>query len=102
MTVENRLSAPKRRTRAEVQAVSGGVCEQRYAAERVLPESRFKLQHAGSPSEEATVEEEKCSRGRPVGARGIGHQEIASGAPSELRAGRCIVGWAPNRSTARF
>ena len=81
MTVENRLSASKRRTRAEVQqlvvyarynenfvlvvtsgccirwdstgyqgrspwrvSVSGGVCEQWSAAERVLPESRFELQ----------------------------------------------------------
>jgi hypothetical protein len=38
-------------------AVSVRVCEQRYAAQRVLPESRFELQHAGSPSEEAAVEE---------------------------------------------
>ena len=38
-------------------ALGGRVCEQRYAAERVLPESRFELQHAGSPSEEATLEE---------------------------------------------
>jgi hypothetical protein len=32
-------------------AVGVRVCEQWYAAERVLPESRFELQHAGSPSE---------------------------------------------------
>src|SRR5207245_6129273 len=85
-------------------AVSGGVCEQRYAAERVLPESRFELQHAGSPSEEEAVEEEdeKRSRRRPVGASGIGHQETAGGAPSELRAGRGVVGRAPDRSAARF
>ena len=38
-------------------AVSVRVCEQRSAAQRVLPESRFKLQHAGSPSEEAALEE---------------------------------------------
>jgi hypothetical protein len=36
-------------------AVSGGVCERRYAAERVLPQSWFELQHAGSPSEEAAI-----------------------------------------------
>src|SRR5215472_14708386 len=38
-------------------AVGGRVCEQWYAAERVLPESRFELQHFGSPSEEAALEE---------------------------------------------
>src|SRR3979490_2671223 len=38
-------------------AVGGRVCEQRYAAERILPESRFKLQHTGSPSKEAELEE---------------------------------------------
>jgi hypothetical protein len=38
-------------------AVGGRVCEQRYAAERVLPESRFELQHTGSPSEKTALEE---------------------------------------------
>src|SRR5207253_6636149 len=38
-------------------AVGGRVCEQRYAAERVLPESRFELQHSGSPSKETALEE---------------------------------------------
>ena len=38
-------------------AVGSRVCEQRYAAERVLPESRFELQHTGSPSEETALEE---------------------------------------------
>ena len=38
-------------------AISGRVCEQRYAAERVLPESRFELQHTGSPSKETALEE---------------------------------------------
>jgi hypothetical protein len=38
-------------------AVGGRVCEQRYAAERVLPESRFELQHTGSPSKETALEE---------------------------------------------
>jgi hypothetical protein len=58
-------------------AVSGGVCEQRYAAERVLPQSRFELEHAGSPSEEAAREkqEEQRSRGQPVGASGMGNLE---------------------------
>src|SRR6266478_4260698 len=85
-------------------AVSGGVCEQRYAAERVLPKSRFELQHAGSPSEEAAMEEkdEKRWRRRQVGGSGIGHQETASGAAGELRAGRSVVGRAPYRSAERF
>ena len=38
-------------------AVGGRVCEQRYAAERVLPESGFELRHAGSPSKETALEE---------------------------------------------
>jgi len=38
-------------------AVGGRVCEQRYAAKRVLPESRFELQHTGSPSKETALEE---------------------------------------------
>src|SRR5271157_480293 len=38
-------------------AIGGRVCEQRYAAERVLPESRFELQHTGSPSKETALEE---------------------------------------------
>jgi hypothetical protein len=38
-------------------AVGGRVCEQRYAAQRVLPESRFELQHTGSPSKEKALEE---------------------------------------------
>ena len=60
-------------------AVGGGVCEQRYAAERVLPESRVEFQHAGSPSEEAAVEEadEERSRRRQVGGGGVGHRETA-------------------------
>jgi hypothetical protein len=38
-------------------AVGGGIHEQRYAAERVLPQSAVKLQHVGSPSEEAALEQ---------------------------------------------
>ena len=34
-------------------AVGGRVCEQRYAAERVLPESGFRLQHRSEPSDSA-------------------------------------------------
>ncbi len=38
-------------------AVGGRVCEQRYEAARVLSESRFELQHTGSPSKETALEE---------------------------------------------
>ena len=62
-------------------AVSGRVCEQRYAAERGLQQSRFELQHVGSPPEEAEMEEEerKRSRGRPVDGGGIGQQDVGVG-----------------------
>src|SRR5271157_3969209 len=62
--------------------VGGRVCERRYAAERVLPESRFELQHSGSPSEKAASEEKAQTRffGRSVGPGGAGRQEIAEAA----------------------
>ena len=47
-------------------AVGGRVCKQRYAAERVLPESRFELQHVGSPSEKGRWK----GRQRPVSSAG--------------------------------
>jgi hypothetical protein len=56
MTVEKVVSIQATDTSRSA-AVSGGVCEQWYAAERVLPESRFDLQHSGSPFEEAALEE---------------------------------------------
>jgi hypothetical protein len=37
--------------------VGGGIHEERYAPQRVLSESEFELQHAGSASEEAALEE---------------------------------------------
>jgi hypothetical protein len=37
----------------------GGIHEQRYATERVLPQSAVKLRHAESAPEEATLEEKK-------------------------------------------
>jgi len=40
-------------------AVSGRVCQQRRAAERVLQRSGFELQHAGSPFEETAMDEEE-------------------------------------------
>jgi hypothetical protein len=39
--------------------VGGGVCGQQHAAERVLPESGFELEHAGSPSKGAALEEKE-------------------------------------------
>src|SRR5579864_4641056 len=77
MTAKTELSAPKRRSRAEVQQFGGRVCEQRYAAEQVLPEPRFELQHSGSPSKEAAFEEKAKANllGRSFGAGGVGGGE---------------------------
>jgi len=74
--------------------VGGGVCEQRHAAERVLPQSGFELQHTGSPSEEAAMEEEeeKSPRGRLVGTSGIGHQETADHRNARGPGGRSLGG----------
>ena len=74
--------------------VGGGVCGQRPAAERDLPESGFELEHDGSPSKEATPEEkeEKQPYGGPVGRGGIGLEEVADRARAELRAGRGVGG----------
>jgi hypothetical protein len=83
-------------------AVSGGVCEQRYAAERVLPQPGFELRHTRSASEETAVEgkKEKRSCGRPIGTSGISHQEIGGGARVDLPAGRCVIGRSTDRSAS--
>jgi hypothetical protein len=53
MTVEeNSLSAPKKRTRAEVLRLVAELVEQRYATQRVLPQSGFELWDAEPSSEE--------------------------------------------------
>ena len=67
---------------------------QRYAAERVLPQSAVELWHAESAPEGATLEEKAQSGflGRSVGAGGVGGQEIADAARTELWAGRGAVG----------
>jgi hypothetical protein len=85
-------------------ATGGGVCGRWHAAERVLPQSRFELEHAESPSKEAALEEkeEKQPDGWPVGRGGIGHQEVADRTRAELRAGRGVGGRTPDRSAARF
>jgi hypothetical protein len=72
--------------------VGSGIPEQRHAAQRVLPESELELRHAESAPEEATLEEEEWSNffGRPVwpvGTGGVGRQEIADAARSEMRVG---------------
>ena len=81
-------------------AVGGGVCGQRHAAERVLPQSGFELEHAGSPPEEENKEEKQ--RGGWPGGGGIGSAEVAKGARAELWAGRGVSGRAPDRSAGRF
>src|ERR1019366_4838071 len=84
--------------------VGGGVCRQQHTAERVLPQSGFELEHAGSPSQEAALEEkeEKQPYGGPVGRGGIGLEEVADRARTELRAGRGVGGRTADRSAARF
>ena len=58
--------------------VGGGVCGQRDGAERVLPQPGVELEHAGSPSPEAALEEkEEKQRGGWPGRGGIGEQEVA-------------------------
>jgi hypothetical protein len=101
MNGEQQVAAPRQRTRAEVQELVSEFVK-RYAAERVLPQPRSELRNAGSPSEEAAVEveDEKRSHCRSFGTCGIGYQEISSGARIGLRAGRSLVGRAPDRSAA--
>jgi hypothetical protein len=71
--------------------VGGGIHEQRYAAERVLPQSAVELRHAESAPEGATLEEKEQSSffGQPVGAGRVGRQTIPDAA---LRAGRGTAG----------
>lgn len=57
MNGEQQVAAPRQRTRAEVQELVSEFVK-RYAAERVLPQPRSEPRNAGSPSEEAAVEEE--------------------------------------------
>ncbi len=82
--------------------IGGGIHEQRYAAERVLPQSAVELRHAESAPEEATLEEKEPSSffSRAVGAGRVGRQEIADAARSELPAGRGAVGRSPDRGTS--
>ena len=65
--------------------VGGGIHEQRYAAERVLPQSAVGLRHAESTPQEATLEETEQSSffDQPVGAGRVGRQEIPDAGPTE-------------------
>ena len=49
--------------------VGGGIQEQRHATQRVLPESRFELQHTGSPPKETALEREGVSQFPPANDR---------------------------------
>jgi hypothetical protein len=51
-------------------AVGGRVCEQWYAAEWVLPESRFELQHRSEPSD-STLPTSPSSLDRRGGMRSL-------------------------------
>jgi Transposase IS66 family len=59
-----------------------------------LPESRFELQHSGSPFKETALEEKAEANflGRSIGAGGVGGQEMAEAARTELWAGRGAIG----------
>lgn len=84
--------------------VSGRVCEERYATQRVLSEPGLELRHAESAPEGATLEEKEPSSffGRPVGAGGVVRQEVADPARIELWASRGAAGRAPDRGASGF
>jgi len=101
MTATTELSAPKRRTRAQVQQLVSEFVSSRM--HRVsLSESAFKLQHAGSPSEEAVLEEKAWPSffGGSNGKGGVGDQEIFHTPRGDLWAGRSAAGRAPDRGTS--
>src|SRR5208283_4345680 len=83
---KNRVVSTQATDTSRSSAVGGRVHEQRYAAERVLPESRIELQHSGSPSKEATLEEKAQAKflSRSFGASGVGGEEIANATRADL------------------
>ena len=91
-----------RRTRAEVQQLVSEF-PQRNAAECILPQSRFELEHAGSPSEEAPMEaeEEKLSRRVQVAGCGVGRGEIPEERKIDYRVGLGVVRRVQDRGAAR-
>jgi len=76
MTAKTELSAPKRRTRAEVQQLVAEFVNSGMRRSEVLPESRFELQHTASPSKETALEREGVANflGWSSGGRGVGAQ----------------------------
>jgi hypothetical protein len=50
---EQRVSVRRRRTPTEVERLVAGFGEQRYGADRVLPQPGSIVEHIGPPSEEA-------------------------------------------------
>lgn len=78
MTVEeNSLSAPKKRTRAELPRLVAEFVERRYATQRVLPQSGFLLRDA-----EPSCEEDDRAR-LPVCRAGLG--PVAAGSVRATR-----------------
>jgi hypothetical protein len=59
-----------------------------------LPQAAVGLRHAESTPQEATLEEKKSSIffSRPIGAGGVGRQEIAGAAGTELWAAVVLAG----------
>jgi hypothetical protein len=63
---KNRVVSAQATYKSRSSAVSGGIQEQRFAAERVLPESRFELQHAGLEKGRFTWPQSGDAQGRVV------------------------------------
>jgi hypothetical protein len=78
MSAEQKVSSHKRGTRTEVQELVAAFIRV-YAAERVLPQSAVEFRYAESAPKGATLAEKEPSSffGRPVGAGGVGRQEVA-------------------------
>src|SRR2546421_3215432 len=102
MTVEDKLSAPKRRTRAEVQKlvaefVSSGMRRSEFCRSRGLSfgtlDRHLKKRRWKRKSRAASA------AGR-LGAGGVGRQEVADAARTELWASRGAAGRAPDRGTS--
>jgi hypothetical protein len=102
MTAKTELSAPKRRTRAEVQQlvaefVSSGMRRSEFCQSRGLSFSTL----------DRHLKKRRWKRrrrsyflGRSSGAGGVGGQEIAEAARTELWAGRGAAGRAPDRGAS--
>ena len=82
-------------------ANSSGVCEQRHATDRVLPQSRHITKHSRSPSEKAAQPEASKQRGQSVvgGAADNSARELAA---KQWRVSRDVTQWAQDRSEPRI